>query len=485
MLAKLRSELIIGSILLIVGLFFVQKTYAASLVNASDTLSTSRPSASAPINGNQAANAGQVTIYDNGSYFLASDSATLWPSTGETLNTVNIASMSATGVPSAGNRIVYFTNTATNTHHSGDAITAAVTATHTIDFTTNTTVPSGGHIILTFPTSTNTASPSATGFSFNGLASGGISTYIQCNPTTACGGAGQSISGNTITLTTTAQQNGATPIIIAVGCKTGVGSNGVCTAPSPLLINTTKTATAGTADQWKLTIQTTDTNSVVLDSSRVAVGTVEAVQVQASVEPYINFSISGVTNGSSACSDTTNPGPGLDSTATFVNLGALANNAINISAQTLIVNTNASAGYVITATSSGRFINPASGFWIADNMGTTGLTSNDSTNGTAPVPAVFPVTNNPYFGIHPCSAGSTSIPTIPTGWGSGATAFNSGAKYSNPWDTGNNAYYATISSYNGPANTSTTTIEYAATVSTTTPAGTYGNYFTYVATGTF
>lgn len=487
MLAKFRREFILASILLLVGLFFVQNAHAASLINASDTLSTSRPSASAPLATNQAASAGQVQIYDNGSYFLASDSAVLWPSTGETLNTVNIASMSAANIPSSGYRIVYFTNTAANTHHAGDPITVAATATHTIKFTANTTIPSGGQIILTFPTSTNTASPSATGFSFNGLATAGIPTYIQCNPTTACGGSGQSISGNTITLVTTAQQAGSTPIVVSIGCKTGVSSAGVCTAPSPLLINPAKINSAGISDVWKLTIQTTDTvanGAAILDSSKIAVGTIEAVQVQATVEPSITFTISGVSPGTLVCSnsDTTTAAStgGAGATSTFVSLGSLSNGAINISAQNIVVNTNGAAGYVITATSSGRFINPASGVWITDNMGTTGLTANDT-----PAPAAFPATGNPYFGIHPCYAGATSVPTIPAGWSSGSTAFGSGAAYSNPWNTANAAYYATIASYAAPATNSTTTVEYAATVGPTTPAGIYSNYFTYVATATF
>ena len=482
MLAKPKNELILASILFLIGLFFVQKANAASLINVSDTLSTSRPSASAPLNGDQAGGVGQVTIFDNGSYFLASDSAIFWPSAGETLNTVNVASMSAANTPGAGQRIVYFTNTVTNSHHAGDPVTVAATATHTIEFTTNTSIPSGGHIILNFPiSSTNTASPSATGFSFNGLTSATAPTYIQCNPTSACAGT-WTVSGNSIQTTTNAIEAGATPIVISIGCKTGVSSGGVCTSPSPLLVNPTKTNAAGTSDIWKLTIQTTDNSAtpVVLDSSRIAVGTIEAVQVQATVEPSITFTISGVANNTSACSDTTNPGTGLNATATFVNLGSLANGAINISAQTLVVNTNGAAGYVITATSSGRFINPANGFWLTDNMGTTGLTANDT-----PVAATFPATSNPYFGIHPCSAGSSSIPTIPAGWSSGATTFSAGAKYSNPWSTGDDAFYATISSYAAPASNSTTTVEYAATVGPTTPAGTYSNYFTYVATGTF
>ena len=52
--------------------------------------------------------------------------------------------MSAANLPSAGQRIVYFTNTAANAHHIGDPISVAITAKHTIAFTTVSTIPLTG-----------------------------------------------------------------------------------------------------------------------------------------------------------------------------------------------------------------------------------------------------------------------------------------------------------------------------------------------------
>lgn len=60
------------------------------------------------------------------------------------------------------------------------------------------------------------------------------------------------------------------------------------------------------------------------------------------------------------------------------------------------------------------------------------------------------------------------------------------AAFSNPWNTGTNAYYATLASYSaGPVSNDKTNVAYGATISGTTPAGVYLTTMTYVATATF
>src|SRR3989344_1865548 len=175
--------------LFIYVLFPVEKTNAATLANFSDTISTSRPSASTYLNANQAASATQVTVVDNGSIYLASDSATFRPDTGETIDIgKNVASMSAQIAGTPNTRIVYFTNTVTNTHHAGDPVVVPITAMHTVKFTTIASVPTLGTITLTFPALTsgdanNAASPSATTFQLNNLtgAAGTTTTNIVIN----------------------------------------------------------------------------------------------------------------------------------------------------------------------------------------------------------------------------------------------------------------------------------------------------------------
>lgn len=486
MTSIIKKYLISTSLFLIFGFFFTSKVNAATLSSISDIISTSRPSASAPLTADQAASATQVTLNDNGSIFLASDSAVFNFDTGQTLNTVNVASMSATNTPSANQRILYLTSAITNTHHAGTAVFNSVTATHTVKFTTSSNIPSSGHIIITFPGSGNTsASPSATTFAFNGLTSANASTYIQTTNATTC--TWTATAAPSIDCQTSSSITGGTTITFLIGCTTGTTA---CTVFSPRLINPTKTAAAGTADTWKVSVSTTDTTAnggTVLDSGSAKIGTVEAVQVQGTVEPTLTFTISGRTDGlnltaiSASCgSITTNAG--IDSTATFVNLGILSNGRLNKAAQQLQVSTNGSSGYAITATSSGRFINPASGVWISDANGGNGLTANDT-----PVPAIIDLTTPlPAFGIHACGARSNVNSDQWVIAGLAADTSNSTAKFSNPWNTGTSGFYATIASYTGgPVTQEKTAVLYGATVLGTTPAGIYSNYYTYVATATF
>ncbi len=490
MVIIIRKVIFVLIFFLLTGVFFVQKANAASLINVSDILSTSRPSAAAPLSLDQAASAGEAQIFDNGSFFLASDSAVIYPDTGETINSgINVASMSATGVPSATNRIVFFTGTVSNTHHKGDALIANVTATHTIKFTTVSTIPANGKIVITFPTtSQNIASPSATGFSFNGMTSAsGLPSNVVTNNVTCTADANTTVSGNTITCRNNAQITGGTVVAFLVGCTTQ--SSGACTAFKSQLINPTKTAVAGTADSWKVTIQTQDNNSINLDYGALRAATIESVQVQALVEPTITFTIAGLLNtdnyntlsgGAANCgSEASNTG--IDSTATFVNLGLLNNGQVSRAAQKLTVSTNGSTGYAITATTSGRFINPASGQWLVDGNGGNGLTANDT-----PVPVVVPAANVPFFGFSPCGTNVYNVPASIWGTIGGNTITAASAKVSNPWNTGTNGFYATLTSYTaGPISGDITIVRFAAGVSGTTPAGTYTTTVTYVATATF
>ena len=465
------------------SLFFSPKiANAATLGLVSDTITTSRPSSSAPLNANQAASATQVTVIDNGSIYLASDSATLRQDTGETIDTAkNVASMSAqiSGTPNT--RIVYFTNTVSNTHHSGDPVVVATSAMHTIKFTTVAAIPTLGTIKIDFPALTsgdanNTASPSATTFQLNGLSDtnvkiNGFSGAATFTGTYTNPGSGTSPS-ILISLTGTTTIAASTAVTILVGCSANSGAS--CTTQVPTIINPTKTAAAGTADSWFLTLTTRDvTNTTNLDTARLKIGTVESVQVLANVDATLTFTIAGIANSTAintsnttGCTNTETTNTGLASTATVVNLGNLSSGAINISAQLLTITTNGINGYSLTATSSGNLINPATGFFI--NSSTT--------------PAVM-TAGAPWFGVHACGLDVASAT-----WATGATGAGAGAKYG--WPTA--ATSVTLASRTtGPVGNSVTTgsgltsVEYASTIDVTVPPGLYASIITYYATPTF
>ena len=477
MIKNLSKKLsIIILFLLVAGVVFAPKAHA-SLSNTSDTITTSRPSAAALLNGNTAVDAVQATITDNGSMFISSDSAVIYPDTGESLDTgKNVASMSALGVPSVGKRIVYFAGPCTtpgypgclhaSTHHSGDVLITNVTAVHTISFGT-TAIPSGGTITLTFPgAGSNSASPSATGFSFNGL----TASQVTFGGTAAagCGTAQISVTAPTITCTANATITAGT-VTITIGNT------------APVLINPTASATQCTtvlctADLWKLMLSTSNG-----DSERITVGTIQSVQVQATVDPTLTFTIAPLNsttnalntvgssntayNSGNCVGESDTPNSGIASTANTINLGLLNAGAINLSAQLITISTNGDHGYSLTATSSGHLTDPTSGFAVRDSV--------------TPVQIAL---GAPWFGIHPCG-----LDVNTTTWGTGGAAGSANNKVawpaiSTPLTIASNAI--------GPIGVSGSTagitaVEYQAAVDVSVPAGLYTSTITYTATPTF
>jgi hypothetical protein len=477
MLNKEKDIILCLFFLLCFGALFTPKVNAASLINVSDVLTNSRPSAASPLSAPLTATQGQVQIVDNGSLFLASDSAVIYRDAANESSDValNIASMSAGSVPSQYNRIVFFSNTNTFAHHQGVALISNVTAKHTIQFTTISTIPANGYIVLSFPNGGNTASPSASGFSFNNLATGNV-TFAGTG--VSCSGANLTVAAPTITCHTTTQISGGTVVTAVVGSTTPQLIN-------PVALSNCIGALTCNADAWKVTIQTQDNNSINLDYGALKAATIQPVQVIGTVEPTIQFSIAGYNNSSTtsfSALGATGCGAeyantGIDSTATTVNLGLLNNGNINKVAQILTITTNGSSGYAITATTSGHLINPASGFWINDANGTAG--SNPLTANDTPRPLSI-ASGSADFGISPCGS------RVPTNiWGLSGTIV-SNSNFSNPWNTGANSFTDTIASYTGgPVSTDYTVVRYAAAVSGTTPAGLYLTNISYIATATF
>lgn len=463
------------AILVLIGFTFLFKgsVFATTtLSSVSDTISTSRPSPSSTILTNdQAVNDTQVKVYDNGSIFLASDSATFRQdpvtATETTDSGINVASMSASASTA---RFVYFTQTIPHAHHIGDAVVVPITAMHTIKFTTATAIPTLGKITINFPSLTSgdanqAASASASTFQLNGIGASqiavnglsGAATYTVSTTNPAVGTNGSVVL--TFTGTTNVPVN--TVVTVFLGCNTQ--SAGACTTQAPRLINPTKTKAAGSADTWRINLTTTDvTNSTDLDTGRAVIGTVESVQVQAQIDPTLTFTIAGLNNGTnfntitSCPSETSNSG--INATATFVNLGTVGT-GITIAGQEITVSTNGTGGYALTATSSGTLINPASGYSVVSSTSYGTMTA-----GTE------------LFGIHPCGTDAVSS-AVP----GSAVSGGGGGKVAWPTQTTN----ISLASRTSTANAINTGIEYAITASNVTPEGIYTSVITYVATATF
>ncbi len=473
----LRSILVVS----LLGLFLIagRESFAASLINSSDTITTSRPSAASPLSANLASGDAQASIFNNGSRYLASDSARLIRTStgGIIVNGLTVASQSAALTT------VYFTATAGTAAQAGtDVLIAPMTAMHTVQFTTNQAIPATGQVVINFPgAADNAASPSASDFAFNALSNTNIKTNnITCNTL--------SVTSPTITCTTNAGVAANTVVTFLIGCSAATGA--ACTTQVPTLINPTKAATAGTADRWKVRIDTLDASTNALDTASVSVGTIESVQVLATVDPTLTFTIAGITNGTAVnngnatgCTNSETTDAGLDATATVVNLGTLSNTPTstntkvgNIAAQLLTISTNGLGGYSLTATSAGQLMNASSGFAVISST----------------TPAVFP-NGTPWFGVHPCGLDVSAATWTSSGANQNCATDITGSagnlcKYAWPTQTG---AVSLASDSSGPIGNSLTagnglvSVEYAAGVDASVPAGTYQSVVTYVATATF
>ena len=494
-------------------IFVPDKAFAATLISSKDTITTSRPSASSPLNAALGATDTQATIFNNGSRYLASDSAKIIKSaTGAIVDAGTVVSSQSAALTT-----VYFGEQGGSAAlAAADVLYVPITAMHTLSFTTVTAIPVSGIIKLTFPILSSTdadndASPSATTFQFNNVVSGGSgtdvvkafddSTDVTANVTVTETEPGAGTAGViTLTLDGSTSIAAGSVVKIYLGCSTATSSS--CSAQSPRILNPTKTATAGTADTWKINLLTQNASSINLDTATVAVATIESVQVLATVDPTLTFTIAGVSNGSAVntgnttgCLQAETTNTGIASTSTVVNLGILSNTPAvdtkvgNIAAQLLTVSTNATGGYAITATSAGSLQDFANGYSISS--GTT--------------PASFPVSSE-WFGFHSCGldtygsgisttywntaasdtncgtcpVGSTSCPTGTSGtnvckygWPTQATSLTLASDTTGPVDN-------TIVTGNG-----LTSVSYASGVDASVPAGTYQTYVTYVATATF
>lgn len=485
-LKKLSKFVSLGTVVLFFLLISSKPSYAvvASFQAAKDTITTSRPSPSSPLSANAAVGDGTISIFNNGSFFLASDSAKIIRNAGSTITNTGLIVASQSGALTS----VYLGNTVGTVAGAGaDVLFVPIYSMHTVQFQTRTDIPSGGDIQITFPGSgSNAASPSATTFSFNGL----ITANIKTNNATTCT---MTInSNNNIKCVTSALISAGTVVTFLIGCSSASGAS--CTTQAPTLLNPTKTRVAGTADIWKIALQSETSGGVILDSSSVSIGTIESVNVHATVDPTLTFTITGTTTSTdnvnfgntNGCLDSEPTSTGIASTSTDVNMGTLSNTPAvnttirNINAQRIDITTNGVTGYTLTATSSGHLVAPETGFFLNDNT----------------TPTSFPAGTN-FFGVHACGLDVLSGSGYVEGGGAGGAscltqpAASSSTECRYAWPTVATSI-PIASTTTGPVgvNAATTgsgitSIAYAAGVDASVPPGQYRSVITYVATPSF
>ncbi len=478
---KFRSYLVLF-VFLCLGMILPQKIHAASLSNASASATTSRPSASAPLSADYSASAANVTVIDNSSTYLSSDSAVFFRN--GTQEYVQVSTTSA-------NRLtVYFTGNTSSAHDKTGVLAVPITAMHQIVFTTQTAIPSGGTIEISYPTSSSftgqdtvQASPSANTWMFNGLSTSNIKQKFSQGAATcswALSGVTNGSNGQTpkaVCTTSGGTIPGGSTVWIWLGCSSYTNGT-ACATQAPTIINPTHSSSGsrGLADVKSIGVATYDSpGGSQLDTSTLKMGTIESVFVVAHIDPTFSFNIDGVAastdmHTSGTCSTSyanISTNSSFPSTSTDVNMGTISSAGNTYAAQKMTLQSNTGSGYVITATSSGFLMNPASGQYVVNAQGNV-------TNNNTPVPTTISSTTGGY-GINACDANSRVNTTI---WGQASPNF------ANP----SSSYYYTLVNYPSAPSASggdVIFVVYGARAGSATPPGDYWQIMTYTASVTF
>lgn len=338
---------------------------------------------------------------------------------------------------------------------------------HVVTFNT-ATAQANGYFRILLPADTTTpndGNPDDEGYDFNtsvDVSATDVSGYdFVTGVATVSGGTGCTSPANYHCFEVHYSGTGGVGTTITVNIG---NTNGTNTMIAPA---TGGSHTEGTADTYSYLVRNYNASDTLVDSTSGQVAHIEAVRVTATVDPTINFSIAGIASGATRCGVTTD----VTTTATAVPFGVMALNTFKTSAHDLTVSTNASSGYVVTASEN-------------DELGKDGATS-------------------PFIPDTSCDSGPCTI-SSEQDWN---TATNNGFGYSiqnvdalvvpfeyNTAGTFDAKPFANIVDGDTPqtifssttvANAENAYVCYRLSVGATQAAGDYENQITYTATGTF
>lgn len=349
---------------------------------------------------------------------------------------------------------------------------------HQISFVTSTSVPNGFfRVLIPASTSTNNADtlPDPDGFDFNSFTTANSSESATANFSWVDALKGATVSGGT---NCTAgyhcfefHYNGTGPSGSTITLWIGDGTRSLV-APAPASGHN-----LGVADTYPIVVQqfsngVNPSTATPVDSNKSRIALIESVRVTATVDPSISFQIVGMPSGVTACGVTTTVNTQTASNAPLsVPFGVLANlNTFYTAAHTLIVSTNATNGYIVTAIEN-------------DHMGKDGGTT--------------PFINDTVCGATPCTTASAQNWNVATGYPgfgyslesvSGASVdFTAGGSFAaKPFANASLlAAPSRIMYSTGVSNSHTANVCYRISVDATQAAGNYENMVTYTATASF
>jgi hypothetical protein len=304
------------------------------------------------------------------------------------------------------------------------------TANHTIQFTIQTTIPSGGSIDITLPS----------GFNWNGAS--GTCPFSGTFSTTTSG----------------------------VRC-TGLATT---TAPATGTVAINDVVNASAEGSYLITIATKDSSGGTLDTAELRIAIVSGVTVTAHVPALLTFQVKGVNAGTVVESGTTN----VTSTPTTIDFGTVEPGTHYLAAQKLVVYTNATFGFTVKV-------------WQDQNLtNAMGGDIDKFSNGTSPPtpaawvsPSAIPGQENTYghFGLRTDDDPST-----------GGLEFDYGSNYWIGFAGDGPNYQREVMRSNRPTAGEGDSqgygwdyVEYKLEISALQEAGDYSNILTYVCTPTY
>lgn len=469
-LKKLAKVAVLGAMVatVVVAGVVAQKSKAGSLGNVSVTLSNPRPSFIGQLGAGNAAGSSVLTIKNSGvpsintNQLAPGDQLIVQRSGGGTYNIAEVLDST---------RVRLTAPIASGDETANNNITNAQKGVATVRLTTTTAISSGAFevIVPVFNDNTkyNDTVPDQAFFD----AGGSLAADIEC---TKVSGSGTYTFG-TPTITRSGEQ-------LKVECPYstagGIGDTISITFKNNKLVNPGLASghTTGSADAYKIIVNH-KSGVDTIDSTAVSVGVIEAVRVTATVEPQINFDITGVASSVNKCGVSTS----VATTPYSVPFGSLSINSFANAAQSLKVSTNGGGGYTVTAAANDEISKDGQGCnsptdCIVNSPGDTPAmtrTVKDKFNNTATKGFAYSLANVDANTIAfeysntdgSCTGGS---------WCGKAFAL-----------TANSESPVSIFSSTTVADEEEVDVCYRIIPDVTTEAGQYSNYLTYTATATF
>ncbi len=381
-------------------------------------------------------------------------------------------------VPDTTNQFTITTDLDATDATDADIILYKQVATHTLTFTTNTIIPTGGAVrilIKADATAPNDGVPDDEGFDFNSIpagditcpSGGGVGSWMTATAT-ASGGTHCSAGYHCFECPFEGELDAGQALTFVIGD----GDADDLQNPAP----SATTKTLGVADTYSFYVQILDSadSFAVKDQTQGKIAVLEGVRVTATVDPTVQLTLTAVASAETRCGQTTTG----TSTGTTVPFGSLsvASAFGNIMSQQVSAVTNASGGYVVTVFEDAIL--------SVEGDDSTTLADTDGDNGSASSTVSDEWTTETTESGFGYSIQNVDTTTVPFQY-STATGTCTGTFCARAFGIGSSNAATIMTNTSTPTDTEDIYMCYKIVANTVQTAGDYENRLVYTATATF